>query len=166
MPNVVGVRLHSGRGGLLDAPRTPCSRSVINSVGGGVGRHCHAERFDARKSEHSNRFGSPLAANSSNQSISQSSCRSRKQELMRCRFDRSSRHSRSTARPAEVPRHRHTAQAGYHVPSATASGLTPPSATTVFGSTGRNGFSSAPSFLPTLLTCAKISDGARSRASA
>ena len=39
-------------------------------------------------------------------------------------------------------------------------------AITVFGSTYTNGSSSAPSFLPTLWTLVKISDGARSRASA
>src|SRR6185312_13225230 len=41
----------------------------------------------------------------------------------------------STAGSAEVPRrlHRHITQAGYHFPSVTAWGLTPPSAITVFG---------------------------------
>ena len=54
------------------------------------------------------------------------------------------------------------ARSGYHFPSATASGLTPPSAITAVESTGTNGSSSAPSFLPTLSTLARISDAARS----
>lgn len=56
--------------------------------------------------------------------------------------------------------------ARYHDPSVTAWLLAPPIPITVFGSTGTNGLSLTPSFLPTVFTFAKVVDAAKSLVSA